>query len=58
MKPLQDEIINLEAEIKNDVSDARNQLAADQERLMAPILKKKLETEIKALSAAEGMITF
>jgi Skp family chaperone for outer membrane proteins len=53
LKPLQDEIINLEAEINKDVSDAQNQLAADRERLMAPILKK-LETEIKALSAAEG----
>lgn len=53
LKPLQDELIKLEEDIKKETSDAQNKLMAKRQDLMAPIIEK-LQTEIKALSTAES----
>jgi outer membrane protein len=53
LKPLQDELIKLEEEIKKETTDAQNKLMAKRQDLLDPIIKK-LQGEIKALSTAEG----
>lgn len=53
LKPLEDELLNLEEQIRKESADAQIQLVKKRQDLLEPILQK-LQQQIDALSESEG----